>query len=227
MGSVVQRSTRHVVLAALVAGLLVHGLQVGALLGTRAAVDRHEQVGDLRLDAAYETFRPAERSGLATAADPRGFAADRNPRTVPSACAPLTSLATTAPLDGRSWTGADGRPLQPVTLLTVRYPDASSARAELDRKRWALLRCSEVVVTFPPFDTPATPYEVRDRRWLTSAVGSTLRWSLVGGGRRFDFYVRRYGNTLTWTYADDVSTPAVREEVADSLVSRLEELARS
>jgi hypothetical protein len=48
---------------------------------------------------------------------------------------------------------------------------------------------------------------------------------LVGGDKRYDFYVRRYANTLTWTYADDVSTPQVREEVVRSLVERLEDLA--
>ena len=66
---------------------------------------------------------------------------------------------------------------------------------------------------------------VTRRHWLTSATGSVVRWSLEGGDRRFDFYVRRYANTLTWTYADDVSTPAVREEVARSLITRLQDLA--
>jgi hypothetical protein len=63
------------------------------------------------------------------------------------------------------------------------------------------------------------------RARLSNAVGDTVRWGLVGDGRRFDFYVRRYGNTLSWTYADDVSTPEVREQVADSLVIRLQDLA--
>ncbi len=46
------------------------------------------------------------------------------------------------------------------------------------------------------------------------------------GNRRYEFYVRRRANTLTWTYADDVSKPAVRQEVADCLIQRLTEMAR-
>jgi hypothetical protein len=215
------------VLVVAAAAVLSHGVQLTLVAVGRDLLDRHQQVGELRLEAAYDTFRPAGRSGLAAAADPATFAPDRNPRTSPAACRPLTVLATRAPLDGRTWTGVNGRPAQPVTLLTVRYADADEARDELDRKRWALLRCPRAEVTFPPYDAPPTTYDVRGPRWARSAVGSTVRWSLVGDGRRFDFYVLRYGNTLTWTYADDVSTPAVREEVADSLGRRLEELARS
>lgn len=205
--------------------LVLLAAEVGAFFGVRSVVDQHVYVSDLRLDAALDTFRPVDRSGLASPAGPRAFAADRNPRADPVGCAPLTVLTTTTPLDGRSWTGVNGRPAQPVTLLTARFPDASDARAELDRKRVALLRCSRVAITFPPYGAPPTTYDVTGRHWLTSAAGSAVRWSLVAGDKRFDFYVRRYANTLTWTYADDVSTPQVREEVARSLVERLEDLA--
>ncbi len=217
--------SRRLVLALVAGGLAVHGLQLGACTAVRSAVDHHQSVSDLRLDAAMKTFRPVERSGLAQPADVATFAADHNPRADPARCRALTALTTTPPLDGRSWTGINGRPAQPVTLLTVRFASADTARLELDRKRWALLRCSAVAVTFPPYDAPPTTYAVRRPHWLSSAVGSTVRWSLVGDGRRFDFYVRRYGNTLSWTYADDVSTPQVREQVADSLVVRLQDLA--
>ncbi|SEQ63498.1 hypothetical protein [Microlunatus flavus] len=221
-------SGRRLVAALVLGGLLVNGLQVGGLLALRSALDRRQAVSDLRLDAALQTFRPADRPGLAQPLDAGTFAADRNPRTDPAACVPLTALAVPGgapPLDGRSWTGVNGRPAQPVTLLVVRYADAGEARRELDRKRWAMLRCTTVDVTFPPYDAPATAYSVRERHWLTSALGGTVRWSLVSGGKRFDFYVRRHGNLLMWTYADDVSTPAVRQQVADSLVDRLDELA--
>ena len=221
-----RRSTTRVVVVAVAASLALLGLEVGAALGVRSALDRRAYVSDLRLDAALETFRPVDRSGLASPADPRSFGADRNPRTEPAACAPLTVLASSAPLDGRSWTGVNGRPAQPVNLLVVRYADADDARAELDRKRVAMLRCTRVAITFPPYEGPATTYTVTGRHWPTSVTGSVVRWSLVGGDKRFDFYVRRYANTLTWTYADDVSTPQVREQVADSLVTRLEDLAR-
>ena len=217
--------TAGVVVVTVAAALALLGVEIGAGLGVRDALDRRAYVTDLRLDAALETFRPVERSGLATPADPLGFGPDRSPRTDPAACAPLTVLASTPPLDGRSWTGVNGRPAQPVNLLVVRYADADGARAELDRKRLAMLRCTRVAITFPPYAGPPTTYTVTGRHWPTSVTGSVVRWSLVGGGRRFDFYVRRYANTLTWTYADDVSTPEVREQVADSLVVRLRDLA--
>ncbi len=225
MTSAPRHATTRVVAAALVLSLALLGAQVAALLAVRGALDRRAAVSELRLDTAFETFRPVDRSGLAAPASASGFTADRNPRTDPATCAPLTALTATVPLDGRSWTGINGRPAQPVTLLTVRYADADAARAELGRKRLAMLRCTHVAVTFPPYDAPAGDYAVTGRRWPTSAVGDAVRWSLVGGGKRFDFYVLRYANTLTWTYADDVSTPQVREEVARSLVVRLEDLA--
>lgn len=220
------RSPAAPVVAALVAGsLVVVGAEVGAAYAVRSTLDHRAYVTELRLDAALETFRPVERPGLAAPADPATFGPDQNPRTDPAACAPLSVLTTTTPVDGRSWTGASGRPLQPVTLLVVRFADAAAARGELDRKRLALLRCHRVAITFPPYDGPPTTYTVEDRLRPTTAAGPVVRWTLVGGERRFDFYVRRYANTLTWTYADDVSTPQVREEVADSLVTRLQDLA--
>lgn len=220
-----RRSTTHVVVLAVACSLVLLGAEVGALVSFRAALDRRAEVSDLRLEAALETFRPVDRSGLASPADPRTFATDRNPRTDPARCAPLTVLTTSPPLDGRSWTGINGYPAQPVTLLTVRFADADAARVELDRKRVALLRCRKVAITFPPYGGPPTSYAVTGRSWPGNAAGSVVRWSLVGGDKRYDFYVRRYANTLTWTYADDVSTPQVREEVVRSLVERLEDLA--
>ena len=56
--------------------------------------------------------------------------------------------------------------------------------------------------------------------------GDRVAYSLTAGDKTYRFYVRRYANTLTWTYADDVSTPAVRREVADDLVDRLKDIAR-
>jgi hypothetical protein len=58
------------------------------------------------------------------------------------------------------------------------------------------------------------------------AASDRLAYALVGQGNRYDFYVRRYGNTLTWTYGDDHSGAELRREVVDDLVGRLKELAR-
>jgi hypothetical protein len=46
----------------------------------------------------------------------------------------------------------------------------------------------------------------------------------MGHGNRYEFYVRRYANTVTWTYGDDHSGADVRREVVDDLVARLKEL---
>ena len=102
-------------------------------------------------------------------------------RTQPASCAPLTLLATRSALDAQSWTGVNGWPLQPVRLLTVRYSNASTARAELAAKRVALLRCERLELTFPPFDGPAQDFTV------TSVTGRgqlpAIAWSTSSAAR--------------------------------------------
>ena len=198
------------------------GVRVGAVVGVRAALDRRAYVSALRLDTAFATFRPGD-PGQAASYDPLNFTADHDPRTNPAACLPLTVLTSRVPLDARSWTGTVDSPAKPVILLTVRLADAGSARAELERKRVAMLRCTVLAVT--PSEGAPISYTVTGRHWQSSAVGTTVRWSLVGGAARYDFYVRRYANTLTWTYTDDASNPMVRDAVADSLVARLRYLS--
>ena len=56
--------------------------------------------------------------------------------------------------------------------------------------------------------------------------GGRVAYALTGGGKRYDFYVRQYANTLTWTYGDDASTPQSARQVADDLVGRLKDMAR-
>ena len=81
---------------------------------------------------------------------------------------------------------------------------------ELLDKRIALARCGTVRLTFPPFDKPAEDFTVAGRQWAAFPAGDRLRYALVGHGNRYDFYVRRYANTLTWTYGDDRSADPVR-----------------
>lgn len=220
------RARQGWVLVVVVATLAVISAQACLVVGARLLLDRREQVSDLRLTAATKTFRPAPHPGLAKPLDADAFDDDHNPRTEPARCAPLTALATAGVVGGRSWTGAGDASAAPVTLLTVRFTSSAAARAELSRKRWALLRCNLISVTFPPFDAPAVTYSVGEQRW-TPPVGRRARWTLDDGSRRFAFYVVRYGNTLTWTYDDiSVSSPLNREPVADDLVEELRDLAR-
>jgi hypothetical protein len=205
---------------------VARGLLLVGLFEARRQLDQHQYVSALRLEAALKTFRPPDRDGLAARLEMGDLAPERSVRTEPSRCAPLSLLATTAALDGHTWTGVNGSPAQPVTTLTVRYADASLARRELLRKRVALLRCRTVSLTFPPFDQPAQDFSVEGVGATLSAVGDRLRYLLSGGGKSYGFYVRRYSNTLTWTYADDVSTPNVRQQVVDDLVDRLRQLNR-
>ena len=147
-------------------------------------------------------------------------------RTVPRRCRSLTLLAVRTALDGESWTGINGSPAQPVRTLSVRYSDAASARADFRQKRIALLTCRTVVLSFPPYDEPGQPYTVSHRALALSVFGDRVGYALTGGTKRYDFYVRRYANTLTWTYGDDSATPAVRRQVADDLVDRLKTIAQ-
>lgn len=220
------RPSRRLVVVTTAFALFAAGLEGGLIVGTRAYVDHRQEVSDLRLTAAMKTFRPAPHAGLAKPLEADAFISDRNPRATPSTCAPLTALATGPARGGRSWTGAGNGSPAAVTLLTVRFADADAARAELARKRWAMLRCRHVDVTFPPFDEPPVAYTVAGRHWATSSVGRRARWTLDGGGRTYSFYVERYGNSLTWTYDDDeISTPQDRAQVAADLIEELRGLA--
>jgi hypothetical protein len=206
--------------------LVVISIEIGGYLALRREQDRAHTVSALRLAAAMETFRPSEHGGLAHFVEPAELGPERSVRTSPSRCTPLTLLSVHGGVDGQSWTGVNGTPVQPVTTLTVRYLDASSARRELRDKEIALLRCRKLLLTFPPFDAPAKPYRVKDRLQPSNLLADRLSYTLVGDQKRYEFYVRRYANTLTWTYAEDVSDPQVRRQVADSLVSRLRQLDR-
>jgi hypothetical protein len=94
------------------------------------------------------------------------------------------------------------------------------------KKRVALARCAAVRLTFPPFDKPAEDFTIAERQWAAFAAGDRLAYALVGHGNRYEFYVRRYANTLTWTYGDDHTRVDVRRQVVDDLINRLKELSR-
>jgi hypothetical protein len=152
------------------------------------------------------------------------LAPERSVHTRPRRCAPLTLLSERTPVDGKSWTGISGTPAQPVSTLTVRFGDPAAARRELAAKQAALLRCGSVRLTFAPFDQPEQPFAITARR--LPVPGSDHVAYALEGQKRYEFYVRRYANTLTWSYGAEESRPGVRRAVVDDLVARLKDMAR-
>ena len=217
---------QKVVAVALCLSIIAFSLEVAGGLQVRRWYDRSQFVKASQLSAALLTFRPSDRAGQPQKVEHADLAPGALVRTVPRRCRSLTLLAVRTALDGESWTGINGSPAQPVNTLTVRYADAASARADFRQKRLAMLTCHTVVLSFPPYEDPAEPFTVGNRAPALSVFGDRIGYALTGGNKTYDFYVRRYANTLTWTYGDNASTPAVRRQVADDLVDRLKAIAR-
>jgi hypothetical protein len=206
--------------------MVLASAQVG--VGWWSARGWHDQaqfVEAQRLSAALLTFRPSDRAGLAKPATAADLAPERSAITDPARCAPLTLLGERPPTDGQSWTGINGTPAQPVNTLTVRFRDAAAARRELAAKQAALLSCGSVRLTFPPFDQPEQRFQVTGRRRLPFPGDDRVGYALVGEKKRYEFYVRRYANTLTWSYGANESAPRVRQQVVDDLIDRLREMS--
>jgi hypothetical protein len=220
------RTTRRGVAYVVGLSIVLTGVQAG--LGwesARAWQFGAEPVEAQRLSAALRTFRPSERAGLAKPATAADLSPERSVRTNPARCAPLTLLSQRTAIDGESWTGINGSPAQPVNILTVRLRDAAATRRELAAKQVALLSCGSVRLIFPPFDQPEQRFQVSGRRRLPVPGDDRVGYALVGNQKRYEFYVRRYANTLTWTYGANESTPRVRQQVVDDLIDRLRAMA--
>ena len=210
---------------ALALSMVVLSGEVAAGVAVRQRIDQHRAVTDQRLRVALLTFRPAEYAGRPNDVTAAELAGENLVRTVPDRCSALSLLAVVPPEGGQSWTGINGSPAEPVRTLTVRYGEASSARQAMRQKRLALARCRKVSLIFPPFDEPAQDFSVSGRSRPSNVVGETLRYSLVGADQRYVFIVRRYVNTLTWSYGNERGAQA-REEVVIDLTRRLAELGR-
>ncbi len=209
----------------LVSSLGLVMLLAGAGVTLHALRDRHQFVDQPRLQAALLIFRPAEQNGTAKPVDAAGLSPGRSTRADPARCRSLALLNSGEARDGGSWQGVNGSPVEPVTTLTARFATAGQARAELRAKRAALLRCRTVRLTFPPFADPAEAFSVGGRAQLTLLGGDTLSYTLTGTEQRYAFYLRRWGNTLTWAYGSTESRPATRQQVVDDLARTLAELA--
>jgi hypothetical protein len=220
-----RRTTRRGVASLAGLSILLASAQLGvAWWSARAWQDRNHVVEAQRLSVALLTFRPSDRPGLAKPVAAADLAPGRSVLTSPGRCAPLTLLSERPPVDGQSWTGINGMPAQPVNTLTVRFGDAAAARRELAAKQAALLTCGSVQLTFAPFNQPEQTFVVTGRR-LPIPGSDHLAYALEGE-KRYEFYVRRYANTLTWSYGANESAPSVRRAVVDDLVSRLKDLAQ-
>ncbi len=219
------RRTRAIVVAALSLGIGLLLLEIASVLLVQRHVDSLEQVSNQRLLAALQTFRPSETAGREREVPLVDLDPARSVRSEPAGCAPLTLLSTGSAIGGASWTGVSGDPRQPVTTLTVRYADADAARAAVREKQLTLLRCRTVRLTFPPYDKGTQTFDVG------YGVGALLPpdqvgYRLVSGEDAYGFYVRRWGNTLTWTYSDDETRTAVSRRVVDDLANRLSAMSR-
>jgi len=218
-------SALRIVAVTVALSLVLLTLEVTALRALRDYRDQRGLVSQLDLNVALRTFRPLHRSGLSRDVPSVDLDPANQVRTEPRRCATLALPTVVAPLDAQSWTGASGRPAEPVTTLTVRYADASAARRALRDKRLALMRCRHLRLTFPPFDQPAQSWTLSARVRLSNVAGDTLSYVLVGEQKRYTFFVARYVNTVTWTYGNDSGAPVRREVVLD-LNDKLAELAR-
>jgi len=205
--------------------LVLLTLEVTALKALRDYRDQRELVTQLDLSVALRTFRPLHRPGLSRDVSTADLDPRNQVRTEPRRCRSLVLPTVAPPLDAQSWTGASGSPAEPVTTLTVRYADASTARRALRDKRLALLRCRHLRLTFPPFDQPAQSWALSARARLSNVAGATLTYVLVGEEKRYTFFVARYANTVTWTYGTD-SGASVRRQLVLDLNDKLAELAR-
>ena len=213
-------STVRLSLALVLIGLLIASGAVGGKLR-----DRHQFVDAQRLGAALRVFRPPGRAGLPATVEAAALLPERSARVSPDRCRALALLNRAVAEDGGSWSGINGSPAEPVSILTVRLASAQAARSELRAKRLALVSCTDLWLTFPPFGEPAKPFKVDGRLQPTLFAGDAVSYSLVGQDSRYTFYIRRYGNTLTWAYGAKESQPAIRREVVDDLARTFAEMA--
>lgn len=219
------RRTRPIVVAALAIGLGLLSVEVASVLVVQRHLDRTEQVSEQRLVAALQTFRPSETAGREQPVPLADLDPARSVRSEPTTCAPLSLLNTGSAIGGASWTGVSGTPREPVTILTVRYADAGAARGALWEKHIALLGCRAVGLTFPPYDKGSQTFSVE---YGVDAFlhPDQLTYRLASGADTYGFYVRRWGNTLTWTYSDDNRRTAISRRVVDDLATQLSAMAK-
>ena len=201
--------------------VLIRGLELGATLVWVRWMDREQYISQRRLQAALLTTYHSPDRGLPTTLS----FADLGQHLVfarPSKCQPLTAPTSLLHITAAGiWSGTvEG---QSVSIVAVSFSSAADARRELLSKRVALARCPMIRVKFAPYDQVAKLHRVSDHSPI-----SPLRWNRVrfriSREDSYEFYVRQFGNTLTWTYGYADKSSTVRAQAVDSFVARLREL---
>jgi hypothetical protein len=76
---------------------------------------------------------------------------------------------------------------------------------------------------FSALDQQSALYRVSDRSPISPLRLDRVRYTL-SGENSYEFYMRQFANTLTWTYGRDDNSSTVRAQAVDNLVARLQEL---
>jgi hypothetical protein len=218
------KSTRRR-LSTLIMGLvLVFVLELGAVSFWVRWTDQKQYVSQHKLEVALLTFYHSPHKGQADALSIESLI-DTTLIAHPAKCVPLAVALTSVSQvnDTYAWSGTAGQPPQWTNFLTIRFSSAVDARHALLSKRVALAQCRQIRASFPPFDQQSELYRVSDRSPISPLRLDRVRYTL-SGENSYEFYMRQFANTLTWTYGSDDNSSTVRAQAVDNLVARLQEL---
>ncbi len=204
--------------------VLVFVLELGAVSFWVRWTDQKQYVSQHKLEVALLTFYHSPHKGQADALSIESLI-DTTLIAHPATCVPLAVALTSVSHvnDTYAWSGTAGQPPQWANFLTIRFSSAVDARHALLSKRVALAQCRQIRASFPPFDQQSALYRVSDRSPISPLRLDRVRYTL-SGENGYEFYMRQFANTLTWTYGSDDNSSTVRAQAVDSLVARLQEL---
>ena len=218
------RSTRRR-LSTLIMGLvLIFVLELGAVSFWVRWTDEKQYVSSHKLNVALLTFYQSPHTGQADSLSIDALT-ENTLIAQPAKCVPLAVALTSVShvTETLAWSGTAGHPPQWTNFVTVRFSSAVDARHALLSKRVALVRCHQMRASFPPFDQISALYRVSDRSPISPLRLDRVRY-ILSGADNYEFYMRQFANTLTWTYGRDDNSSPVRAQAVDSLVARLQEL---
>jgi hypothetical protein len=214
--------TRRQLSVVIIVLVLIRGLELASAVRW---MDQEQYISQRRLEVAMLTTYHSPDRG-----EPTTLSVDNlGEYTIiaqPAKCVPLAVAPTdlSQVTDAMAWWGTVGDNAQWVNLLTLRFNSADDARWALLSKRVALLRCPLIRATFPPFDELSEFYRVSDHSPISPLRWNRVRYTLSGTDSYYDFYVRQFANTVTWTWGSADKSSTGRAQAVDSLVGRLREL---